>query len=557
MEKTKVYIYTRVSTSMQVDGYSLDAQKSRMKAFCEYNDYEIAGEYEDAGKSGKSIEGRAAFNRMLEDIKSGKDEVSFVLVFKLSRFGRNAADVLVTLQTMQDFSVNLICVEDGIDSSKEAGKLMISVLSAVAEIERENIRIQTMEGRMQKAREGRWNGGFAPYGYKLRDGKLERNEEEADAIRIIFEQYVNTDIGANGLAKDLENHGVRKIARQNGKNPLFDAALIRRIIKNPVYCGKIAYGRRKTEKIHGTRNDYHLVEQGDYLLVDGLHEAIVSEDVWNVAQEKIERYAKKYEHVNKQKNEKVHMLSGIIKCPVCGAGMYGNKSIKHRKDGTRYRDFFYYGCKHRNMTRGHKCDYKKQINEELIDNAVSEVIKKLVSNPKFAELMREKINMQVDTSELEQEIANYEKQLRQLYNAKDVILSDIDALDYEDKHYKRRKSDLEDRLYKAYDKMDEIENALSGANAKKLSIMADKVTGDNIYKALIYFEDFYDKMDESECREFMTVLLDNVQIYEERQSNGQWLKSMEFKLPIIKEDMKLRLDNDSHVETVVSMFRKR
>ena len=96
---------------------------------------------------------------MMEDIKSGKDGVSYVLVFKLSRFGRNAADVLATLQVMQDFGVNLICVEDGIDSSKDAGKLMISVLSAVAEIERENIRVQTMEGRMQKAREGKWNGG--------------------------------------------------------------------------------------------------------------------------------------------------------------------------------------------------------------------------------------------------------------------------------------------------------------------------------------------------------------------------------------------------------------
>ncbi len=208
------------------------------------------------------------------------------------------------------------------------------------------------------------------------------------------------------------------------------------------------------------------------------------------------------------------------------------------------------------MTRGHKCDYKKQVNEELIDSAVSEVIKKLVSNPKFAELMREKINMQVDTSELDQEIANYEKQLRQFYNVKDVILEDIDALDYEDKHYKRRKTDLEDRLYKAYDKMDEIENALSGAKAKKRSIMADKVTGDNIYKALIYFDDFYDKMDESERREFMTVLLDNIQIYEERQANGQWLKSIEFKLPIIKEDMKVRLDSDSHVETVCLLLKK-
>ena len=68
---------------------------------------------------------------------------------------------------------------------------------------------------------------------------------------MIFDQYVHTDIGANGLAKYLENHGIHKIPRQNGKNSLFDAALIRRIIKNPVYCGKIAYGRRKTEKVHG------------------------------------------------------------------------------------------------------------------------------------------------------------------------------------------------------------------------------------------------------------------------------------------------------------------
>ena len=75
-EKIKVYLYTRVSTTMQIDGYSLDAQKTKMKAFCDYNEYEIAGEYEDAGKSGKSIEGRVSFNQMMENIKSGKDGVS-------------------------------------------------------------------------------------------------------------------------------------------------------------------------------------------------------------------------------------------------------------------------------------------------------------------------------------------------------------------------------------------------------------------------------------------------------------------------------------------------
>ena len=556
-EKIKVYTYKRVSTAMQIDGYSLDAQRARMKAYADFNDYEIVGEYEDAGKSGKSIEGRLQFRQMMEDVKSGKDNIAYVLVFKLSRFGRNAADVLSTLQVMQDFGVNLICVEDGIESSKDAGKLMISVLSAVAEIERENIRVQTMEGRIQKAREGKWNGGFAPYGYQLVNGKLEINEEEAVAVRTIYDQYVNTDIGSNGISKYLENHGIRKIQRQNGKNPLFDAHLVRLILKNPVYCGKIAYGRRKTEKVHGTRNEYHLVEQDNFLLVDGLHEAIIPEDVWNAAQVKLVAQAKKYEHVNKGKNERTHLLSGIVKCPICGAGMYGNKSIKHKKDGTKYKDFFYYGCKHRSMQRGHKCDYKKQIREELLDDAVAEVIVKLVSNPNFATMMQEKINMKVDTTAIDQEIENYEKQLRQDYSIKSKLMEEIDNLDPDDRHYIRRKSDLDDRLYRMYDKIEELESQLIDARAKKTSIEAEKITGDNIYKVLICFDKLYFAMNDVERRQLIEALIAEIQIYEERKPNGQWLKSMRFKLPIIENDLSIGLDNGEHVETVVLLSHKK
>lgn len=555
-ERIKVYTYKRVSTAMQIDGYSLDAQRSRMKAYADFNDYEIVGEYEDAGKSGKSIEGRMQFRQMMEDVKSGKDNISYVLVFKLSRFGRNAADVLSTLQVMQDFGVNLICVEDGIDSSKDAGKLMISVLSAVAEIERENIRVQTMEGRIQKAREGKWNGGFAPYGYQLVNGKLEINEEEAVAIRTIYDQYVNTDIGSNGISKYLENHGIRKIQRQNGKNPLFDAHLVRLILKNPVYCGKIAYGRRKTEKVHGTRNEYHLVEQENFLLVDGLHEAIIPEDVWNAAQAKLIAQAKKYEHVNKGKNERTHLLSGIVKCPICGAGMYGNKSIKYKKDGTKYKDFFYYGCKHRGMQWGHKCDYRKQIREELLDDAIAEVIVKLVSNPHFAAMMQEKINMKVDTTAIDQEITNYEKQLRQDYTIKSKLIEEIDNLNPDDRHYIRRKADLDDRLYRMYDKIEELESQLMDARAKKTSIEAEKITGDNIYKVLIYFDKLYFAMNDVERRQLIEALIAEIQIYEERKPNGQWLKSIRFKLPIIENDLSIGLDNGEHVETIVLIQKK-
>ena len=107
----------------------------------------------------------------------------------------------------------------------------------------------THKQAVDKAREGRWNGGFAPYDYRLVDGVLQINEDEAPAIRTIFEQYVNTDTGANGLSKYLETHGFQKLARQSGTSPLFSATLIRAILKNPVYCGKIAFGRRKLEKL--------------------------------------------------------------------------------------------------------------------------------------------------------------------------------------------------------------------------------------------------------------------------------------------------------------------
>ena len=176
-------------------------------------------------------------------------------------------------------------------------------------------------------------------------------------------------------------------------------------------------------------------------------------------------------------------------------------------------------------------------------------------NPKFSDLIRSKINMEVDTSTLDQEIENYKIQLRKLYHNKDTILSDMDSLDYEDKHYQRRKTDLENHLYKTYDKIDDAEELLVSAKAKKRSLLADKITGDNIYKALVFFDKLYAQMNEAEKREFLSQLVDNVQIYEERKENGQWLKSIEFKLPIIEKEFTLSLDNDTQNECVVLLTK--
>ena len=103
------------------------------------------------------------------------------------------------------------------------------------------------------------------------------------------------------------------------------------------------------------------------------------------------------------------------------------------------------------------------------------------------------------------------------------------------------------------------EELLVSAKAKKRSLLADKITGDNIYKALMFFDKLYAQMNEAEKREFLLQLVDNVQIYEERKENGQWLKSIEFKLPIIEKEFTLSLDNDTQneTETVCGRLRSR
>lgn len=551
----KCYIYTRVSTEMQVDGYSLDAQRDRLVKHAYGADLKIIDEYSDAG-SGKNTDGRPNFLRMLSDIQNKKDNISFVLVFKLSRFGRNSADVLNSLQLMQDFGVNLICVEDSIDSSKDSGKLMISVLSAVAEIERENILVQTMLGRRRKASEGKWNGGFAPFGYKLIDGYLYIAEDEAEIIRIIFDKFTYTNMGLNAIAKYLNEHGYKKKKRQKNNLETYSYNFVKGVIDNPIYMGKMPYGRRKNEKIDGERNKYHIVKQKDYMLEDGVHDAIISEELWKLAQDKRKKTGGKREKVHSLDHS--HILSGVLRCPSCGGPMYGNVNRKKRKDGTFYPDFFYYGCKHRLQHDGHFCTYKKQWKQDKINEAVEEVVLKLVNNEKFADSIKQKIGSKVNTQELELELDKREKFNRKLESAKERLAFQIDLLDFDDKLYQRKYDDMLKRLDKFYVEIAEVEEEIEELKLRIYNINQNKINEDTIYKYLMMFNDLYSKFTDSEKQEFMRSIIERVDIFEEQQEDWRILKSIEFKFPIFfdgEETNKIFLDNLSTVETVVLMSR--
>ena len=545
-KQLKCYLYTRVSTSMQVDGYSLDAQRDKLRKYAAYEDMIVAGEYSDEGFSGKNIQGRQEFQRMLNDIQDGKDDVSYVLVFKLSRFGRNAADVLNSLQLMQDFGVNLICVEDGIDSSKDAGKLMISVLSAVAEIERENIRTQTMAGREQKAREGKWNGGFAPYGYKLENGNLVIAEDEVEVIRVIYDRYIHTNEGVAGVAKYLNRNGYTKKLRQNNTIPGFSRDFVKNVLYNPVYMGKIAYGRRRTEKKQGTRNEMHVVEQSEFPVYEGQHEAIISEEDWYLAQEKRKINSFKREKVNNP--DHAHILSGILKCPCCGKSMYGNIAKAHSKDKkTRY----YYYCKNTVTPTGHECSFRLNIEQTEINKFVAKVISAMVNNPRFVEAIQAKIGTAVDTEDMERQIAVLQGRLKQAFGTKSRLERQMDTLDINDAHYDRKILDLQRRYDEQYDTIEEIEVQIGELQSQIRSIQQEKISGDNIYRLLLAFDEVYHSATEAEQKEFMKAFIERIEMFPEKRKDGSWIKKIVFNFPVPvdgEEVKELPLETETTVE---------
>ena len=554
-EGKRCLLYSRVSTEIQVDGYSLDAQKNGLKRFAEREEMTVVDMYEDAGKSGKSIEGRPAFKKLLSDVENGLD-VDYVLVYKLSRFGRNAADILNSLALLQTYDVNLICIEEGIDSSQTSGKLLISVLSAVAEIERENILEQTMNGRREKARQGKWNGGPPPYGYMIKDGVLQIEEDEAKIVKMVFEMYTTTKIGYTGIAKYLNLQGITKKKRKESDVTIFSGRFIQILLDNPVYCGKIAYGRRMREKVKGKKNEYRIVAKKDFSITEGQHEAIVSEEIWEKAHSKRINTGVKF--ASKSGQDRAYLLTGILKCPKCGSSMYANRIRWTKKDGT-YKEVMYYACSRNKQERGHYCDYSANLKKTDIEPLVIEFIKELVQDEHFAVEIKKKIGLQVDTTKIDTEIRNYESKLKEVELNKARLEREIDSLPIETAHRERKLHDMTLRLDALYDTIVEIEEKVEDAKLRRKSVEAEFITMENIYKILQHFGELYDIISDEEKKELIATLVKEIQIYPERESDTP-LKSMKFNFPVYKDGQEVNeifLNKRTNVETLAVLSRKR
>lgn len=428
--KKRAYVYTRVSTLMQVEGKSLEGQLKEIELYCKGCGIEIVNVYSDEGKSGKSISGRPAFQRMLKDIVE-KEEVDYVIVWKLSRFGRNAKDTLESLEILQKHGAQLIAKEEGLNSGSTMGKLIITILSSVAEMERENIIEQTKNGKKYNALDGNWNGGAAPYGYNLVDKKLVENKEEAEVVRKIFDWFVNTDLGYNGITARLNDEHIpprqtqrldRKAMQENDTEekiylPVVEdwyATMVRKILDCPVYCGKIRWGYENVVKKDGKEKR---VKNNEVILVEGKHDPIITEELWNRAQEKRKETGVAFGRPDSNSEFIRNTFNGIAKCPNCGSGMIAHKE-SYKKNNGEVSVYYKYICGYYNNHKHGKCK-KNAIKADYLEGVVLDKIHEYIKRPNVSDEITKHLGNQLDTGEIDKEIDKAREKLKELADSEE------------------------------------------------------------------------------------------------------------------------------------------
>jgi len=558
-EGKRCVIYIRVSSERQVKGYSLDGQKRYLTDCAERQGMVVLKTYIEEGKSGKSIEGRTAFQEMLDDIKSGEMQIDYVLVFKLSRFGRNARDVLNSLEFIMKYGVHLMCVDDGLDSSTSMGKMMITILGAVAELERENILTQSLLGREEKAKSGGWNGGFAPYGYSLQKGKLESVPEEREVVKLIFDQFLNRNMGYTAISAYLNRNEYYRKPAKNSIKPSYgewSPDQIKRILGNPIYTGRVAWGKRRTEKVAGEENEYRLVKQDTYILSDKItHEQFITDEDFHRVENIRAIRGQRGNHTIGQKN--AHLLSGIVKCPQCGAPMYIGVTRWVNQDGTKQHTDSYvcsYASKHRGTT---VCKRNGAVAEK-VENEVMEYTRKLIRNPRFVRDVQERIGSAIDLSEIEREMQGYKKQLAACQRSRSSLEHDIDGISDDDGYAERRRADYTRRLDGIYENIYSIEDAINECSMKMDTLQQEQMTIQSIYHVLSSFDTVYDKMSSAERRQLIKYLISDVQLYTaaEQKEYRHFVKSVTYKFPIERTILDDFSNKEVSVETVAKLIKE-
>lgn len=406
----KVAVYVRVSSEEQVqEGYSIPAQISLLKNYAATYSYNVVKIYQDAGISGKDIDGRPALLELLNDAKNKKFEA--LLIWKLSRLSRSLLDLLFIVDELKKNDIALISYSERFDTSTPVGKMLLQLLGSIAEFERNTIIENVKMGMNERFNQGHSKGKI-PFGYIYVDKKAVINKAQAEMVKFAFDYY-------NKSASPDCLQYIADYFTQNGfktcSGGIWSRLTMRELLMNKFYAGYVRTG----VKSHGRKAK-------NYSEKIGAHEPIIDIETFEKANDKLNSN-RNNASIRNPDNENV--LTGLITCPKCGAKMYAlNTYSKYTRTSGENKEYMVKGYRCINSAKGKQFCPGFSIAASKIESKVLELIFGMTDSNV---LNSAKKHSDSEMKKLAKPIVNnlkiIDKQLQELNNTKEKYFKIIES----------------------------------------------------------------------------------------------------------------------------------
>ncbi len=439
----KVALYARVSSERQDIDLSITAQLKALRDHALRNGHEVVKEYVDEAESGRSID-RPAFKEMIATVHQKSSSFQAILVWKLSRFARNREDSIVYKSLLRRHGVQLISINEPLEDTP-SGRLLEGVIEVIDEFYSTNLAQDVVRGQRENAERGFSNGGKPPYGYvhvKVKDGpkvrtKFDIDPKTAPIVQRIFRECLSGK-GLKAIVRSLNADG---LTSRTGKK--WGTTSIEKILHNEAYTGTLVWGRRT--KYPDQVGDSALLQR-----TEDAWPAIVDRITFTQAQAKLSSRAP--QAIHPRRVDSAYLLSGIIRCGVCGAAMVGQGS------SPRYR---YYMCGNARRKGREVCSSPNLPSDKIEGLVVDRIKDYILTEENLEELVRLTNEELAQTSSedrerlgiLEGQIADVESRLGKLYDALETgkfktsdLAPRIRALVQKKEELQQAKADIEERL---------------------------------------------------------------------------------------------------------------
>ncbi|SKC42841.1 recombinase family protein [Maledivibacter halophilus] len=480
----KICIYLRKSRAEENMSMEevLSRHRTTLLAYAKKHNYNVLDIKEEV-VSGESIARRPKMLELLHEVEDNKYEA--VLVMDIDRLGRgNMREQGLILETFKEFDTKIITPCKIYDLANEFDEEFSEFEAFMARRELKIIKKRLLRGRMKSLEEGNYISAIPPFGYEKKDNSLITNDKQSNVVKLIFDLYVNKNYGDSKIAKYLIENKI-----PNASNNLnWEKTTIRTLLKNPVYTGKVVWGKKKVKYDNSGKKISRLQDKKNWLIFDGKHEAIIDEITFQKAQS----IAKERHNPRKHTSKKLrNPLAGLIICGGCGNTMT-IRTCKNKPDTIRcYKN----------------CGKLKSSYIYLIEERVIKIVLEELENIKFEFKRNKKTSNNTELKVLKDTIQSKIKQLNTLNQQKEKLYDLLEQEVYDNDTFLNRMNTLSSKIDNTNEDLEVLKKKVSLLNESK-NIEENRIP--MINDTIEYIKTYYNSINAEGKNIFLKNIIDRI-----------------------------------------------